>query len=211
MNDRLNKIQNYINPGIGVVDVGTDHGYIPINLALNSYPGNIFATDLNEAPLSKAYNNAVLNNVSNRITFIQSDGLDDIKPDTVDTIIIAGMGGDLICDILDRAEWTMSKDYSFILQPMTKAEILRYWLINNGYTIVYDDIIIEQKRPYSILYVKYTGEIQIYSDAQLYVGYSYYDKLIEKVINTLSKKPKSAFFDNIFKRSNYRAERRQNY
>lgn len=53
----------------------------------------------------------------------------------MDTIVIAGMGGDMICRILDEAEWCMSGKYKLILQPMTKQDILRYWLVNNGFEI----------------------------------------------------------------------------
>ena len=70
-----------------------------------------------------------------------SDGLDGCDPSAIDTIVIAGMGGDTICGILDRAEWCMTPDYTLILQPMTKAEVVRYWLAYNGYEFL-DEVLV---------------------------------------------------------------------
>lgn len=170
MDQRLSCIYRMIRPGRGVIDVGTDHGYLPERLALDGYPGAIFASDLREGPLASAKRTAAQSGTSDRIRFLLSDGLDACPPDAVDTIVIAGMGGDTICGILDRAEWCMSPEYRLILQPMTKAEVLRYWLCNNGFCIEEEALVEDGGTVYQILAAVFSGQNECLSDAELWVG-----------------------------------------
>ena len=125
MNKRLDLLYEMIpSDGLGVIDVGTDHGQIPIRLANSGYSGNIFATDIAEGPLNAARSAAHAAGVENKIRFLLCDGLDLCPPEDVSDILIAGMGGDTICGILDRAEWIFSGQYRLILQPMTRPEVL---------------------------------------------------------------------------------------
>ena len=84
--------------GKGLVDVGTDHGYLPAALAERGYRGLLYASDIHAAPLASARKTAREAGVEERIRFLLCDGLDDCPPDAVDTIVIAGMGGDLTYD-----------------------------------------------------------------------------------------------------------------
>ena len=104
-----------------------------------------------------------------RIVFQLSDGLDSCDPNSVDTIVIAGMGGDTICGILDRAEWCMDDRYTLVLQPMTRAEVLRYWLIYNGFEILEEDLAEDSGVLYSILTARFGGSTRLL-DAELYTG-----------------------------------------
>ena len=104
MNKRLELIYSMISDGRGLIDVGTDHGYLPAALAVNGYSGRLFASDINAMPLEKARETARRCAMVDRITFLLSDGLDACPPEEIDTIVMAGMGGELICTILDRAE-----------------------------------------------------------------------------------------------------------
>ena len=142
MNKRLQAICSLICQGRGVVDVGTDHGYIPVALAQNGYAGKIIASDIRPGPLQAARNSAESAAVDDKIDFLLCDGLDGCEKSAIDTIVIAGMGGDTICGILDRAEWCMTPDYTLILQPMTKAEVVRYWLAYNGYEFL-DEVLVK--------------------------------------------------------------------
>lgn len=170
MNQRLSEIYRMIRPGRGVIDVGTDHGYLPERLALEGYPGNIFASDIRVGPLAAAKRTAANSGVSDRICFLLSDGLDACPPDAVDTIVIAGMGGDTICGILDRSEWCMSPAYTLILQPMTKAEVLRYWLSNNGFCIENECLVDEGGAIYQIIEAVFQDHNEALSDAELWLG-----------------------------------------
>ena len=169
MNKRLQAIEALVRPGRGLIDVGTDHGYLPVSLARHGYPGALFASDLREGPLNAARRSAREAGLSERITFQLCDGLELCDPDAVDTIVIAGMGGDTVCGILDRAEWCLDPRYRLILQPMTRAEVLRYWLTNNGFVIEEERLVEDAGEIYALLSARFGGEMRL-SDAELYTG-----------------------------------------
>ena len=169
MNNRLEKIAGHIENGKGFIDVGTDHGFIPSVLARCGYSGNIYAADLREKPLESARQTAKRLGVSDKIEFILCDGLDKCPFDKIDTVIIAGMGGDNICGILDRAVGRIGSGTRLILQPMKKAEILRYWLINNGFSIENEDLADDAGVVYQIITAR-SGSGQTLKDAELFVG-----------------------------------------
>ena len=157
------------NPGIGFADVGTDHGYIPVWLASSNYSGNIFAFDVAEEPLKRAVTYALEADVADRIQFCISDGLDACPPNQVDCIMIAGLGGDAICRILDRAEWLSSGPYQLILQPMTHAEVLRYWLLHNEFQITEEIIVSEDSHIYQMFHAVPGKSVSV-SDAEYCAG-----------------------------------------
>ena len=169
MNKRLQTIAGMIPDGRGLIDVGTDHGYLPVWLAESGYTGRLFASDINPAPLASARKTAREAACEDRIRFLLCDGLEDCPPDAIDTIVIAGMGGDLICGILDRAEWCMTGVYTLILQPMTKAEVLRYWLVNNGFHLTEERLVRDGGILYQVIRAQFEDNMTL-SDAELYSG-----------------------------------------
>ena len=168
MNKRLETIARFIKSG-GVIDVGTDHGYLPVELALRGYAGRILASDINSAPLALAERNAEAAGVSDKIEFLLCDGLEGCDGRGLDTIVIAGMGGDTICGILDRAEWYMDRRYTLVFQPMTKAEILRYWLVNNEFEIEAEALVSDAGTLYQVFTARFGGKTSL-SDAELFTG-----------------------------------------
>ncbi len=169
MNKRLELIASILPHGRGFADVGTDHGYLPVYMAQHGYSGKIIASDINEGPLSTAVASARQAGVEDRICFRLCDGLDGCGSEELDTVVIAGMGGDTICGILDRADWVMSRDILPILQPMTKAEVLRYWLTNNDFAICGEWLIEENGEIYQILSARFGARTPL-SDAELFTG-----------------------------------------
>ena len=169
MNKRLETILSHIDTGVGVIDVGTDHGYLPAALAERGYTGHLFASDIHKGPLDTAARTAQRAGVSDQIRFILCDGLDECPPEAVDTIVIAGMGGDMICRILDRAEWCMDRRYKLILQPMTKQEVLRYWLVNNEFEIGSEELVLDNGIIYQVIVARFGGTTRL-TDAELYTG-----------------------------------------
>ena len=132
-------IASFASQGRGVADIGTDHAILPIILRRNGYSGYIVAGDINEGPLKKAERGLLEAEVDD-VELKLCNGLEGIDGSRVDTIVVAGMGGDTITGILDRSlydmpEWAGRSDYKLILHPVTKPEILRYWLVNNGFRI----------------------------------------------------------------------------
>lgn len=170
MNRRLECLYSMINSRVGVVDVGTDHGYLPICLAERGYAGALFASDIHVGPLETAMKNASRAGLEGRIRFLLCDGLTLCPPDAVDTIVIAGMGGDTICSILDAAEWTMDARVQLLLQPMTKAEVLRSWLVSNGYVIERETLTTDSGMLYQALSARFHDRYTPLRDAECFVG-----------------------------------------
>ncbi len=169
MNERIQAIADLIPDGKGFIDVGTDHGYLPVALAERGYPGTILASDIGEEPLDAARRTAAQAGCTDRIRFLLCDGLALCPPDAVDTIVIAGLGGDTIVKILDEAEWCMDQRYTLILQPMTKAEVVRYWLVYNEFEIRCEELVDDAGTLYQILVAVFGGETKL-TDAELFAG-----------------------------------------
>ena len=162
-------IADMVSDGKGVIDVGTDHGYLPVWLSQRGYSGLLYASDINAAPLEAARKTAREAAQENRIRFLLCDGLEQCPPDQIDTIVIAGMGGDLICRILDCAEWCLDSAYTLLLQPMTKAEVLRYWLVNNGFSLREERLVREGGIIYQIIKAVFSDHMAL-TDAELFSG-----------------------------------------
>lgn len=189
MSNRLELIASLAKNGVGVADVGTDHAYIPIMMRKSGYKGNIIAGDINECPLEKARQSLENAGLSDSVELVLCDGLSGVDSSKVDTVIVAGMGGDTITGILDRGlydmpEWASRSDYKLILQPVTKPEILRFWLVNNGFIITSEMQTEENGMLYQIICAQ-PGESPKYKDAELYTGRleqiqdsKYFDKLL---------------------------------
>ena len=155
--------------GIGMIDVGTDHAIIPIALAKHGYHGKLFASDIHSAPLQKAENAAKEAGIEDRISFQLCDGLAQCPSKEIDCILIAGMGGETICRILDQAEWIFDRSYQLVLQPMSHAEVLRYWLVHNEFQIDMEEIVLENGQLFQLLTASF-GKSACYSDPEYYVG-----------------------------------------
>ena len=97
--------------GARVADIGCDHGYLGIHLLLSGRAQWVHACDLRDGPIHRAMENAGRFGTAEKMRFSLADGLDAILPDEVDTIVCAGMGGDLIAQILEHASWLKNEKY----------------------------------------------------------------------------------------------------
>ena len=165
---RLQSIADQVPQGALFADIGTDHAYLPVWLLLNKRIDNAIAADLREGPLSRARETANQFGVSEKVSFRLCNGLVGISAHEVDTIAIAGMGGETIAEILSAAPWTKERTL-LILQPMTSFPDLRFWLQQNGYKIEKEVISREGRRLYSSLAVR-GGEMPAMTAAELWVG-----------------------------------------
>lgn len=152
---RLQAVADLVPPGAAMADIGTDHAYLPVWLLLEGKISRAVAADINKGPLDRAKLTAKEYDCRENIAFRLCDGLAAITPDEVDTIAIAGMGGETIAAILAAASWTKNADYSLILQPMSAQNDLRSWLWRNGFGIVEERIIREGDKLYNILFTRY--------------------------------------------------------
>ena len=150
---RLAAIAALVPDGARLADVGTDHALLPIRLLLDGKIQSAVATDIRPGPLSRAKENAYAAGVQD-LSCVLCDGLTGVSPDSVDTVVIAGMGGETIISILQDAPWTADGQHWLLLQPMTKAAALRHWLADNGYTFTDEHLVEDKGRIYPILCVE---------------------------------------------------------
>jgi len=147
MNKRLLDIASLVNNSYSMADIGTDHGYLPIYLIKNNIVKLAYASDVAIGPLNKAKENIIDNNLIDKVIPLLANGL-DLIPSDVNQIVIAGMGGDLIVDILSKAKYQYD---TLILQPNLHAEKVRSYLINNNYMIVDELVSYDNKKYYDII------------------------------------------------------------
>ena len=140
MDSRLKAIMDFVPIGSKVADIGTDHGYLAIELIKRNIAEFVIASDKNSNPLSAAQKNIREAGIDSNIDVRLGDGLKSLKADEVDVICIAGMGGALICDILNAAPEVVAKVDKIILQPMNAAEKVIQWSKVNDFYIEDEDL-----------------------------------------------------------------------
>lgn len=109
-------------------------------------------------PVAKAQINIERYHVQNMVSARLSDGLNEIFPQEADDIVIAGMGGEMIIQIISDAFWLKAERVHLILQPMTSAEQLRIFLAERGFAVLREQAVVEDGRAYSVLLVQYNPE-----------------------------------------------------
>lgn len=154
LSKRLDLIVNHIKDCDTLVDVGTDHGYIPIHVVKSGICKSAIASDINKDPLDKAKLNAIFEEVDEKIDTRLGGGLSTVEVNEVEACVIAGMGGNLIRDILE-ADKEKVKGFKFlILQPAQNPEVLREYLYTNGYEVIEEDLCIEEDKYYELFKVR---------------------------------------------------------
>ena len=155
-----------INSNTLFADIGSDHAYLAIEAVKRGHALSAIASDINEMPLAKGKENASTLGID--VEFILSDGFDAFDTLPVTSAAICGMGGELIAKIVLRSE--ICKSAYLFLQPMSAQEELRKALWDNGFEIEHERFVIEAKKPYTVMSVKYVGEKQGYTYLDLYLG-----------------------------------------
>ena len=143
LTERLAAIANEIEKGESVADIGTDHGYLPMYLTKEEISPKVIMADISKGSLNKARRNCRELMPEVKFDFRNGNGLRVIKKGEVDVIVIAGMGGNLICDILGRDLGKAKSCKKLILQPRTAQGRLRAWLVRKGFDIVNEQLVRE--------------------------------------------------------------------
>lgn len=151
LSKRLQTVASAVTPGSRVADIGTDHGYVPIYLIKNNLCPQAFALDVNAGPLARAQEHVQAEGLTDRIETRLGNGLEPVNPEEVDTVVIAGMGGDLICRILQAAPSFFSAGKEFVLQPQSEWFKVRHFLHDMGYHIEKEWFLKEDGKYYVIL------------------------------------------------------------
>ncbi|CEP80209.1 class I SAM-dependent methyltransferase [Paraclostridium sordellii] len=176
LTDRLLKIASLVGKNKKIADIGTDHGYIPVYLLNNNKINYAILADVNKGPLENARKEVKHNKLENKVDLRLGSGLDVLKINEVDEIIIAGMGGILISELLNVKKDVSQSVEKLILQPMQAQSELRKYLYNNGYEIINEVLVKEDFRIYEIIEAKYTGKNTVVTDD---IYYEVGKKLIE--------------------------------
>ncbi|MDX5688052.1 class I SAM-dependent methyltransferase [Clostridioides difficile] len=194
LTDRLLKIASLVSDGKKIADIGTDHGYIPVYLLKEGKVPFAVLADVNKGPLDNAHKEVIQNNLLDKVDLRLGSGIEILEIGEVEEVIIAGMGGILISELLEAKKEVAHNVEKLILQPMQAQEELRYYLLNNGYEILEEVLVREDFRIYEIIVAKYTGKNTIIEDEIYYeVGIkllenkdSLFNDFIEKKIKTYS-------------------------
>ena len=196
LSKRLQTIADFVKKGAVVADIGTDHAHIPIYLIKNNIISKAYACDINADPLEKAKENINYYGVKN-IELRLSNGLEKLKTDEADTVIIAGMGGELITDILEKGRIFFDTERKFILSPHTKTDEVRKYLLSNRFEITKEDMCIDDGKFYTVMEAVYTGKTFSYTQGELLFGkylidnkntvlFEYLKKERQKYLNIIS-------------------------
>lgn len=170
LDNRLSLCASFVRKNTTLADIGTDHAYLPIWLIKNGIIKKALACDINKGPLNSGRADVQSYGLLDAITLRLSDGLKEVKENEAEDIVIAGMGGELIVKILDECEWAKNKDKHFILQPMTKCEVLIRYLYENGFEIIKQKACACGNKHYTVMLVHYIGTKSEVDDSFCYVG-----------------------------------------
>lgn len=149
--NRLEYIKSMVSKCHTAADIGTDHGYVAEMLLKENICEKVIATDLNKGPLDRAVKHLTSIGLHHKCDFRLGSGLSVLKESEADAIIIAGMGGELIADIIDSSKNIALQASQLILQPMTMGDKLRQYLNENSFKIIDENIAKEQHHYYFII------------------------------------------------------------
>ncbi|MCR1971564.1 class I SAM-dependent methyltransferase [Clostridium cochlearium] len=188
---RLKSIASMVDRCDVCVDIGTDHGYIPIYLIDNHICNRVIATDINKEPLNRAKENVTKRRYSDKVDFRLGSGLNTIDKNEADVAIIAGMGGNLIKEIIgENIEKFKSFKY-LIVQPVQNVDVLRKYIYSKGFDIIEEKICIEDDKFYEIIKIKYNSVIIEEEDIFYEVSKYLYERKDEKLKKFIEYKIKT--------------------
>lgn len=158
LSNRLKTIASLVKPGSRIADIGTDHGFLPIYLAQKGVITHAVAMDIRKGPLARAKEHVGEHGLTEMIETRLSDGLEKLNTGEADTVIIAGMGGPLILEILNRGMAVVPSVNRFILSPQSDWNGFRKGLRKMGFVQLGEDMVCEDGKYYLITEVRYAPE-----------------------------------------------------
>lgn len=170
LSPRLFTAAHFADCSLKTVDVGTDHAYLPAYLVTFLQCGRVLACDIGEKPLDNARSTLKTYHLEDKIELRLSDGLKNVRPEEAEQIIICGMGGTLIRDILNDAPWIKTDGMRLILQPMTHSEDVRRYLCENGFRILEERCVKDAGRVYCCILAEYSGDFEAVEEGYYYFG-----------------------------------------
>ena len=169
LSPRLDRIFSLTPPCKTAADIGTDHGYLAARLIESGKADHVLCTDLSPASLEKAKKTFSRLGLEKCAEFLVGDGLEPIKEYPCEVVIVAGLGGDTLCRVLDQPKEVLL-DKTFLLQPMSKHEPLRRFLACRGFHTEGETLVRDKNRIYPVLRVSYDGKARAQDDLSLFCG-----------------------------------------
>jgi tRNA (adenine22-N1)-methyltransferase len=169
LSKRLAAVASYVPTGARLADIGSDHAYLPANLLLNNRISFAVAGEVAPGPLENVQQEVDRHGLATRLMPRLANGLAAVQPaDEIDTVVIAGMGGRLIRDILTAGHTAGQVYDTLILQPNIDVDIVRGWLMHNGYKLADETVLLDDGHYYEIL-IAHPGEMSL-SEQELTFG-----------------------------------------
>ncbi|MCF6137948.1 tRNA (adenine(22)-N(1))-methyltransferase [Pseudalkalibacillus berkeleyi] len=170
LSERLKKVTTYIPIESVIADIGSDHAYLPCYAVQNGLIKSAIAGEVNQGPFDSALSQVKALRLENQIEVRLGDGLEVVSPNEVNVVVIAGMGGQLISNILNRGKARLEEVHRLILQPNMGAKFIREWLEANGWALITESILEEDEKIYEILVAERTETTNPLSDAERLLG-----------------------------------------
>lgn len=170
LGERLQLCASMVRSGCALADIGTDHAYLPIWLARQGLIARAVAADVKEGPLQKAQFHIERYDVQDMVSARLSDGLDSISPMEADDIVIAGMGGETMIQIISKALWLKDQNKHLILQPMTTVQPLRVFLAEQGFAVLREQAVQQDGHVYSAFLAVYEPDMAEPGALYPYIG-----------------------------------------
>ena len=168
---RLERVAAHMPAGARLADIGSDHAYLPVALVRRGAISAAVAGEVASTPFHAAERTVSENDLDQQISVRLADGLAAIEPeDGVNVISLCGMGGETIRDILDNGKARLSGRERLVLQPNGGEQPLRQWLMENGYRILCEELLRENRFYYEIIVAERAGPVVTYTDEELYFG-----------------------------------------
>jgi len=167
---RLQTVASMVPFGSTVADIGTDHGYVPAYLVLTGRCRYVIASDIAEGPCRAAAETSKKYNLPDKMDIRTAPGLQGLRIGEAETVVIAGMGGATIIDILEESPEVVATVKTFVLQPMNAAKLLRRWFMQHGFRIAEETLCKENGHIYIIIKAMHTNEKQELSSLEEELG-----------------------------------------
>ncbi len=160
LSKRMQSVADMIQPCDAVGDIGCDHAFVSIYLVEQHRAKRVIASDVRRGPIAIAKRNIEAMNLSDQIEIRMGDGLDTIVPGEVNAVVLAGMGGMLMIDILERGEEVVTRCDQLVLQPQSDIEKVRRYLAEKGYHLADEQMLIDAGKYYNLLDVRVHEMVQ---------------------------------------------------
>lgn len=151
LSKRLQMVADQVLSGGVLADIGCDHGFTSIYLVSQGRIRKAIAMDVREGPLQRAAAHVTESGLENQIELRLSDGTDRLQPGEADTILISGMGGALMEQILRAHPEVTKAVQELILSPQSEVYRVRTCLHEMGFRIAREDMTLDMGKYYVVL------------------------------------------------------------